>query len=120
MFLKTCDHRLHLGDFPNLCVDNAIDQRKGCCRQALLWFLATLGFGLYASWFGNYDAGYGSLGTVVVLLVWLYVSAYAVLIGGLTNAEIERQTASDTTTGPEEPIGQRGATMADTSAALQE
>jgi membrane protein len=56
---------------------------------------------------------------VVVLLMWLYVSAYSVLVGRLINAEAERQTARDTTTGPEEPMGRRGATMADTSAALQ-
>ncbi len=91
----------------------------GSCLATLLWLLATLGFGLYASWFGDYDATYGSLGAVVVLLMWLYVSAYAVLVGGLINAETERQTARDTTTGPEEPMGHRGATMADMSAALQ-
>ncbi|UXC91486.1 YihY/virulence factor BrkB family protein [Sphingobium sp. RSMS] len=92
----------------------------GSCAATLLWLLATLGFGLYASWFGDYDATYGSLGAVVVLLMWLYVSAYAVLLGGVINAETERQTARDTTTGPEEPMGQRGAAMADTSAALQQ
>ena len=91
----------------------------GSCSATLLWLLATLGFGLYASWFGDYDATYGSLGAVVVLLMWLYISAYAVLVGGLVNAEIERQTARDTTTGSEEPMGRRGATVADTSAALQ-
>lgn len=90
----------------------------GSCSATLLWLFATLGFGLYASWFGDYDATYGSLGAVVVLLMWLYVSAYAVLLGALINAETERQTARDTTTGPEEPMGRRGATMADTSAAL--
>lgn len=90
----------------------------GSLLATVLWLLATVGFGLYATWFGNYDATYGSLGAVVVLLMWLYVSAYAVLLGGLVNAETERQTARDTTTGPALPMGERGATMADTSAAL--
>ena len=89
----------------------------GSVIATLLWLLATLGFGAYAAKFGDYDATYGSLGAVVVLLMWLYVSAYAVLLGGLINAEMERQTARDTTTGPERPMGTRGAVMADTSAA---
>lgn len=54
----------------------------GAICATLLWLIATLGFGLYAAEFGNYDATYGSLGAVVVLLMWLYVSAYAVLLGG--------------------------------------
>jgi membrane protein len=49
----------------------------------------------------------------------MYVSAYAVLIGALIDAEAERQTARDTTTDPERPLGERGAVMADTSAALE-
>src|SRR3546814_20852996 len=52
-------------------------------------------------------------------LLWLYVAAYAILLGGLVNAEAERQTARDTTTGPEEPMGKRGAVVADTSAAIK-
>jgi len=84
------------------------------------WLGATLGFGAYAASFGNYGATYGSLGAVVVLLMWLYVSAYAILLGGLINAETEHQTACDTTTGPERPIGERGAVMADTSIALSD
>lgn len=89
----------------------------GSVIATLLWLGATLGFGAYAASFGNYDATYGSLGAVVVLLMWLYVSAYAILLGGLINAETERQTAHDTTTGPARPMGRRGAVMADMSAA---
>lgn len=91
----------------------------GSLLATLLWLAATAGFGFYATRFGDYDATYGSLGAVVVLLMWLYLSAYAVLIGGLLNAESERQTARDSTTGPARPMGERGATMADTSAALE-
>lgn len=89
----------------------------GSVLATALWLVATVGFGLYASSLGNYDATYGSLGAVVVLMMWLYVSAYAVLLGGMVNAEAERQTARDTTTGPEVPMGERGAKMADMSAA---
>ena len=73
----------------------------------------TLGFGFYAASFGNYNATYGSLGAVVVLLMWLYLSAYVLLLGAEFNAELEHQTARDTTTGPEKSLGQRGAQMAD-------
>ena len=70
-------------------------------------------FGWYAANFGNYNTTYGSLGAVVILLLWLWLSAYALLIGAELNAELERQTARDSTTGPELPIGQRQARMAD-------
>lgn len=90
----------------------------GAVVGTILWLIATVMFGIYAANFGNYDVTYGSLGAVAVLLMWLYVSAYAVLIGAMINAEAERQTARDSTTGPELPLGHRGATVADTSAAL--
>jgi membrane protein len=53
----------------------------------------------------------------VSFLMWLYVTAFVVLLGAELNAEIERQTAQDTTTGPDAPMGERGASMADTTAA---
>lgn len=92
----------------------------GAVLATVLWLLATLGFGFYASHFAGYDATYGSLSAIVVLMMWLYVSAYAVLIGGLINAEAERQTSIDTTTGRPKAMGGRGATVADMSAALQD
>jgi membrane protein len=79
--------------------------------------LATFLFGLYVSHFGGYNATYGALGAVVSFLMWLYVTAFVVLLGAELNAEIERQTAEDTTTGPEQAMGDRGAKMADTAAA---
>ena len=85
----------------------------GSLLATVLWLLATVGFAAYAASIGNYNATYGSLGAVVVLLMWLYVSAYAILLGAEINAEAERQTARDTTTGPEKPLGRRGATVAD-------
>ena len=70
-------------------------------------------FGWYASNFGDYNATYGSLGAVVVLLMWLYFSAYVLLLGAELNAEMEHQTAADTTTGAAVPLGTRDAVMAD-------
>lgn len=90
----------------------------GSVAATLLWLVATLGFGVYAARFGDYNATYGSLGAVVVLLMWLYISAYAILIGGLINAEAERQTGRDSTTGRPRPMGKRGAVVADMSAAI--
>ncbi|HTG38525.1 YihY/virulence factor BrkB family protein [Sphingomonas sp.] len=86
----------------------------GSVTATVLWLLATVGFGIYAANFANYNATYGALGAVVVLLMWLFVSSFSVLIGAELNAESERQTAFDTTTGPARPIGERGARMADT------
>ncbi len=74
----------------------------------------TLGFGFYVSNFGSYNATYGALGAVVVLLMWLYLSAYVLLLGAEVNAELEHQTATDTTDGPPKPMGTRSAYVADT------
>jgi membrane protein len=86
----------------------------GSVAATALWLLATLLFGLYVANFAHYNATYGSLGAVVALLMWLWVSAYAILMGAEINAEAERQTGVDSTTGPPRPRGERGATMADT------
>ena len=62
----------------------------------------------------NYDATYGSLGAVIGLMMWLWLSSIAVLLGAELNSEIEHQTARDSTVGRAKPLGARGATMADT------
>lgn len=67
----------------------------GSAAATLVWLIASLGFGLYVSQFGNYNATYGSLGGVVVFLTWLYLSAYIVLMGGELNSELERQQATE-------------------------
>jgi membrane protein len=64
--------------------------------------------------FGSYNETYGALGGVIVLLTWLWLSAYIVLLGAELDSEIEHQTRQDTTTGEPEPMGQRGAVKADT------
>ncbi len=86
----------------------------GALVSTALWAIGSVGFSLYVSYFGNYDKTYGALGAVVIFLMWLFVSAFVILIGAELNREMERQTREDTTTGDPEPIGERGAYAADT------
>jgi membrane protein len=79
----------------------------------LLWVLATIGFALYATFFGNYNKTYGALAGVIILMFWLFLSAFVVLVGAELNTEMELQTAKDTTRGPEQPMGERGGHAAD-------
>jgi membrane protein len=88
----------------------------GSLAATLIWLAATIGFGIYVSRFGNYGATYGSLSAVIVLLTWLWLSAYVFLLGAELNSELEHQTERDTTTGAAKPMGARGATVADTVA----
>jgi membrane protein len=85
----------------------------GSLFAAVVWLLLTVAFGFYVSRFTNYHASYGSLGAVVALLSWMYLSAYAFVFGAELNSEIEHQTAKDSTTGSPEPMGERGAWAAD-------
>lgn len=85
----------------------------GSFIATLLWLAATGLFAFYVSNFGSYGATYGSLGAVVVLQLWLWLSAYIFLLGAELNSQLERRTAKDTTTGPPAPPGQRGAAVAD-------
>jgi len=61
----------------------------GAVVASLLWLIGSVLFSIYVAEFAAYDKTYGSLGGVVVLLMWLYVSSYAVLLGATLNAEIE-------------------------------
>ncbi|HYF54633.1 MAG TPA: YihY/virulence factor BrkB family protein [Salinarimonas sp.] len=85
----------------------------GSIVAALVWIVASAGFSYYVSNFGSYNATYGALGAVVGMMTWIYISMWIVLVGAELNSELEHQTARDTTEGPEKPMGQRGATMAD-------
>jgi membrane protein len=86
----------------------------GAVVATVLWLITSILFSVYVANFGSYNETYGSLGVVVVFLMWLYLSAYIVLIGAELNAEMEHQTTRDTTRGAEQPMGQRGAQKADT------
>ncbi len=58
-----------------------------------LWLLVSLAFRLYLSRFDSYNKTYGSLGAVIVLMLWLYLTGAAILIGGEINSEIEHAAA---------------------------
>lgn len=85
----------------------------GSLLASLLWLIISGLFSVYVEAFGAYGETYGSLGGVVVLLLWLYITAFVVLLGAEVNAETEHQTAVDSTVGPDRPIGSRNAWVAD-------
>jgi membrane protein len=80
-----------------------------------LWLASATGFSFYVSHFPSYNQTLGLLGTIMMLLTWSYLTAFAVLLGAELNAELERQTSRDTTRGSDRSIGRRGATVADTT-----
>ncbi|PWJ22060.1 YihY/virulence factor BrkB family protein [Jannaschia seohaensis] len=86
----------------------------GALLAVALWGVASWGFGIYLSEFGRYSEVYGSIGAVVALLMWLFISAFLLLLGAAVNAELERHTRADSTVGPAKPLGERGAQAADT------
>jgi len=85
----------------------------GATVATALWIAGSALFSVYVGEFASYDKTYGSVGAVVVLMMWLYVSVFAVLLGAELNGEMEHETARDTTTGPPRPVGHRGAWAAD-------
>jgi membrane protein len=86
----------------------------GGAVAAVGWLIVSLLFSWYVGTFGHYDVTYGSLGAIIGFMTWLWLTATVILLGAELNAEVEHQTAKDTTTGPPEPLGLRGAEMADT------
>jgi membrane protein len=86
----------------------------GAGAATVLWIVASVAFTVYVANFNSYDKTYGSLGGVVILLTWLYLSALMVLLGAVINAQAERQTRKDSTEGPPRAMGQRDARAADT------
>jgi membrane protein len=86
----------------------------GAVAASALWLGGSLVFSWYVGNLANFDATYGPLGAVIAFMMWVWFSVMTVLIGAELNAEIEHQTAKDSTTGPPQPMGQRGAAMADT------
>ena len=101
--------------------------RFGPCRESPRWKWITPGavfagimivvvsalFSFYVANFGSYNETYGSLGAMVGFLTWLWLVMVVLVMGGELNSEMEHQTARDTTTGEREPMGERGATVAD-------
>jgi membrane protein len=64
----------------------------GSVIGTLFWFLASWGFGKYVSNFGSYNVTYGSIGGVIVLLTWFYITGFILLMGGELNVIIEQAT----------------------------
>ncbi|HEY6793840.1 MAG TPA: YihY/virulence factor BrkB family protein [Kineosporiaceae bacterium] len=85
----------------------------GAAVATVVWIALSVGFSVYVDRFASYDKTYGSLAGVVVLLLWIWLSLCAVLLGAEINAESEKQTVRDTTVGEPVPQGQREALKAD-------
>lgn len=86
----------------------------GAFVACALWVGGSYGFSLYVQSFGSYNETFGALGGVIILLTWLWLSAFIVLLGALLDAELEAQTKRDSTVGEDRPMGERGAVKADT------
>jgi membrane protein len=86
----------------------------GALTAVVIWLLGSVAFTIYANQFGSFGETYGALGAVVVVMLWLFITAMAVLIGAEINGEAERQTTEDTTVGEERRLGRRDAYAADT------
>ena len=85
----------------------------GAIVGCALWLLGSIGFAYYVKTFGSYNESFGSLAGVVIMLTWLWLSAFIILLGAELNAEMEAQTRRDTTQGRDLPMGQRDAEKAD-------
>lgn len=85
----------------------------GSLLATVLWGIMSVGFSYYVENFGSYDATFGALSAIIVLLLWLYYSVLIVALGAELNAELELTTKVDSTTGPSRPRGKRGAYVAD-------
>jgi hypothetical protein len=79
----------------------------GAVIATLLWLAVSVGFSIYSADFGWYNETYGALGAVVVMMLWLYLSAYVAVAGAALNAELKRQTARETTAGRPRSLGRR-------------
>jgi len=85
----------------------------GAIAACIVWLIGSAGFAFYVANFGSYNESFGALGGVVVLLMWLWISAFIVMLGAELNAEMEAQTRYDTTVGRDLPMGERDASKAD-------
>jgi membrane protein len=86
----------------------------GAVAATVLWIAGSILFSWYVSNFGSYNETYGSVGAVIILMMWFWLSAFIVLLGAEVNAEIEHQTERDTTRGEPRSMGERRAHVADT------
>ncbi len=87
----------------------------GSTIATVLWLATTAGLFAYVERLGSYQSTYGSLAGVAISMFWLWTTVFLVIVGAAVNAETERQTARDSTVGPEQPLGERGAVVADSA-----
>jgi membrane protein len=92
----------------------------GSLLASVLWLAASILFSWYTTSLASYDKTYGSLGTIIIFMTWVWISNIVILLGAELDAEIEHQTMQDTTSGPPRPMGERGAHVADTIGAPQD
>ncbi len=85
----------------------------GAWLATLLWLACSIALFAYVQTLGSYEATYGSLAGVAISMFWLWITVLLVITGAAVNAETERETARDSTIGPEQPPGLRGAVVAD-------
>lgn len=85
----------------------------GALLAVIVWLISSGLFSWYVSSFGNYNETYGSVGAVIILLFWFYLTAYIFILGAELDSEMEHQTSRDTTVGGEQPMGERDAFVAD-------
>jgi membrane protein len=90
----------------------------GSAIATLLWLATTAGLFAYVDRLGSYQSTYGSLAGVAISMFWLWTTVFLVIVGAAVNAETERQTARDSTVGPDQPLGERGAVVADSAPPL--
>jgi membrane protein len=87
----------------------------GATLATLLWLATSIALFAYVQGLGNYETTYGSLAGVAISMFWLWITVFLVIAGATINAEAERQTLRDSTVGPEQPLGRRGAVVADSA-----
>ncbi|MCO6188630.1 YihY/virulence factor BrkB family protein [Rhizobium sp. L1K21] len=91
----------------------------GAVFSVAVWLLSSVLFSYYLENYGNYNATYGTLGALIGSVAWIWLSMIILIVGAKLNAELEHQTAIDSTIGEPQPMGQRGAHVADTLGATR-
>lgn len=84
----------------------------GSGLATVMWVATSVLFSWYVANFGSYNKTYGSLGAIIGFMTWIWISIVIILLGAKLDAEMERQTAEETTAGQPEPLGMRGTRMA--------
>ncbi|NEK86831.1 YihY/virulence factor BrkB family protein [Blastococcus saxobsidens] len=87
----------------------------GSTVATVLWLATTIGLFTYVETLGSYESTYGPLAGVAISMFWLWATVLLVLLGATVNAETERETSRDSTVGPDQPLGERGAVVADSA-----